>query len=670
MRLWVNGQLLIDRWVSQSSPTTYPGSIALKAQQLYNLEMDYFQGTGGAVATLAWRSPSTPQAIIPQTQLYAYTNPPPTVVLSSPTNNSGYSGSASVTLGAEADAPYNPVAAVNFYASGAFLGSVSNRPFTLTATGLAPGNYAMTAVAVDGSGLSSTSAPIALAVAPGNEPYGLTNNGAVPAFFNMPPTFNGSLPALLSQTGVFTNTPAMIPATGLIPYQPNVPLWSDGALKIRYLAVPNNGGPVTPDKQIGFAPNGSWTFPAGTVFVKTFALQTNQMDSNSILRLETRLLVRDINGQVYGVTYKWRPDNSDAELLTTGSNQPVTIITPAGTQTQTWYYPSPADCLTCHTPVANYVLGVNARQLNGALAYPSTRVTDNQLRTLNRLGIFNPAFDEAAIAGYERLSALTNLNASLEERARSYLDANCAQCHQPGGTGPTFDARYETPLAAQNITNMAVIGNLGYDHAHVVTAKDVWRSVLYDRMNSTNAGVKMPQLARNLIDSNAVAVIADWINSLPGTPALAPPAITPNGGSFTGPVHVIIQPPDAQAAIYYTLDGSAPTTNALRYSAPFDLAHSATVKAAAFEAGSNDSVAVSATFTIQSLAFTSMGFTDGTVFRMEFSGSLDGTYVLQATTNLIDWTPLTTNLATVNGIDLLDSNAGSYAHRYYRMLRQ
>ena len=177
--------------------------------------------------------------------------------------------------------PTIPISAVNFYANGTLLGSVTNAPYTLTATGLAAGNYALTAVAVDSSGLSSTSAPVNITVAAGSGlPYGLTSIGTVPPFFNMPTTFNGTLPPLLSQTGVFSNTPSMTPANGLIPYVPNTPLWSDGALKSRYLAVPNNGGVITPNQQIAFAPTGTWTFPAGTVFVKTFELITDTTNPN------------------------------------------------------------------------------------------------------------------------------------------------------------------------------------------------------------------------------------------------------------------------------------------------------------------------------------------------------------------------------------------------------
>jgi uncharacterized repeat protein (TIGR03806 family) len=670
VRLYVNGRLLINQWDNQAA-TTWSNSITLAAQQLYNVEMDFFNQTGGAVAQLSWSSPSTPPAIIPENQLYPYTNPPPTVALSAPTNGATYTASASVTLGAQSDAPYNPVASVDFYANGSFLGGATNLPWTITATGLAAGNYTLTAVATDGSGLSNTSAPVNIIVlAASGLPDGLTNHEAESAFLNMPNTYNGTLPALLSETGAFSDTPNRTPVSGLIPYVPNTPLWSDNAVKSRYLGVPYSGGTVSPDQQIGFAPTGQWTFPAGTVFVKNFDLVVDQTNTNTPLRrLETRLLVRDINGAVYGVTYKWRPDNSDADLLSSSLTEAILITNATGVVTQNWYYPSPADCLTCHTPVAGYVLGVNARQLNGSETYPATGVTDNQLRTLNRLGLLNPAFNEAAIAGFEQMSSVTNPSVPLVQRARSYLDANCAQCHQPGGTGITFDARYDTPLTNQNIIGTAAAFSLGYDNAKIVAPSDVWRSVLYDRMNVLNPTIQMPPLARNLIDSNAVATMAAWINSLGGTPALPPPVVAPTGGQFTGFVSVTATEPATNAtSMYYTLDGSLPTTNSTPYTGPIMVTNSATLNINAWAPGYVESVVDTVPYTIlPGPYFTSLPvFTNG-LFAMSLAGPAGSNYVLQVSTNLFQWTSLSTNTPATSPFTLTDPGAPG-GNRFYRVL--
>ena len=686
--LYVNGQKLVNGWVNEAA-ANYQGSITLIAQQLYNIELEYYyQNDYGAQVSLSWSSPSTPQAVIPQSQLYPYTNPPPTVVLSSPSNDVSYTASASVTIGATADATNNPISAVTFYTNGVFLATLTNSLYAplyeVTATGLSAGSYALTAVATDGSGLSSTSAPVNITVAAGTgQSYGLTAPGAVPAFYNMPTTIPailpGSLPLLLSETGVFSSTPSMTPSSGLMLYNPNVQLFSDNATKIRYMSVPYNGGNITPDQQINFAPTGPWSFPAGTVFVKTFELQTNLADPNSLLRLETRLLVRNINGGVYGVTYKWRPDYSDADLLTTSSNQTVVITTATGTETNTWYYPSPADCLTCHTLVANYVLGVNTRQLNNSLAYPATGVTDNELRSLNHLGLFNPAFDESTITNFEALSALTNLTASLQQRARSYLDANCAQCHQqqPLGTGPTFDARYDMPLASQKITNYPALASLGNDNERIISDNDIWRSSIYSRMNivdETNPShhIQMPPLARLLIDTNAVAVMAAWIGSLPGAPTLAPPVLAPVSGIFTNQVTLTLQPPDTNAAIYYTLDGTLPTTNSTLYSGPFSLNSdgTVTVMANAFETNYVNSVAASGLFTIVPPLnnFFAPGFLSNGSFQVQYWAPAGQTYIFQTSTDLRNWVPLSTNTPASAPFNWVDSGATGVPLRFYRVV--
>jgi hypothetical protein len=159
--------------------------------------------------------------------------------------------------------------------------------------------------------------------------FGLDHRPESKAYLFMPSRANGLLPPLLSKTGAFKDISALVPDDALIPYDLIVPFWSDGATKLRWISVP--------DEKIKFAPTGEWIFPRGTVFVKTFELATNETLPNLKRRLETRLLVCDADGGVYGVTYKWRADNSDAELLETNLTEPILIKTATGVRTQMWY---------------------------------------------------------------------------------------------------------------------------------------------------------------------------------------------------------------------------------------------------------------------------------------------------------------------------------------------
>ena len=102
-----------------------------------------------------------------------------------------------------------------------------------------------------------------------------------------------------------------------------------------------------------------------------------------------RKLVRDARGGVYGATYKWREDNSEADLVSSPATDVIGITTATGVRTQTWYYPSREDCLVCHTATAGGVLGVNSRQMNRDITYPSG-ISDNQIRAWNHVGLFDP----------------------------------------------------------------------------------------------------------------------------------------------------------------------------------------------------------------------------------------------------------------------------------------
>jgi uncharacterized repeat protein (TIGR03806 family) len=393
-------------------------------------------------------------------------------------------------------------------------------------------------------------------------------------FLNMPPKASGAIPSRLSGTGAFADMKGLVPAPGLVSYELNVPFWSDGADKQRWMALPAG-------TKISFSPTAEWGFPAGTVFVKHFQLGSQ--------RIETRLLVRTLDGGVYGVSYRWRPDHTDADLVS--ASQRVDMTTDEVSGTRPWFFPGPQDCLKCHTPAVK-VLGVNTRQLNRA---GPTGL--NQLVSWSNSGALSVPVRPAHLTKLPRLFPIHDRSTSLANRARSYLDANCGFCHRPGGAVADFDARFDTPLERQLLVDAPARINLGLDHARQIASNDPWRSLVLVRAQMVGQ-TGMPPLAHERIDEAGSGLLRRWVESLPAPPTLEPPTITLKSGDFAKPIDVEIKHSDRDAVVRYTVDGAPPTANSSAYQRPLKLTTSTTLRARAYRPGFTSSIVVTETFII------------------------------------------------------------------------
>jgi len=335
-------------------------------------------------------------------------------------------------------------------------------------------------------------------------------------------------PRKLSETGLFASTKDNVPAAGLIPYSVNAPLWSDGAEKERFIALPG-------DTKIGFDkviyphgpdyPDVGWRFPDGTVLVKTFAIETEKGNAASLQRLETRILQYrkmpgndDEYGAQYwnGYTYVWNDDQTDAELLPAEGLDRKLIIkdaaAPGGQREQTWRFPSRAECTLCHTMASKYVLGVTTLQMNKAHDYGDKQ--ENQLAVLEQLGVFQeklpkPPAELASLADYR------DPQEQLHLRARSYLHANCAHCHRRwGGGNAEFELHASVPLTqTATINTKPGQGAFKLSDPRIIVPGDPSRSMILERMKLTDLG-RMPHIASKVVDQDAVKVIQDWLASL------------------------------------------------------------------------------------------------------------------------------------------------------------
>lgn len=323
-------------------------------------------------------------------------------------------------------------------------------------------------------------------------------------------------PSLLSETGVFTDLLTLQTAPGVIPYEVANPLWSDAAEKRRWIILPNDGSHDSPAEDIVFSELGNWVFPAGTVIVKHFEIRPDERNPGLIRRLETRFLICTENGGKYGVTYKWNPAGTDAELLTIGDVDDFTYTSLNGdTEIRQWDYPARADCMLCHTDAAGQALGLRTHSLNSSFYYEASGREANQLETFNDLGMFDRVLSVEELQSFIEARPLDDETAPVEHRVRSYLESNCSHCHMPGSTVEFFDLRLGTPLNEQGVVNGAIQGRYPFDpEGRYLKPGDVDLSALHFRANSAGNGDAMPPLAKNLIDAQAVAFLEDYIESL------------------------------------------------------------------------------------------------------------------------------------------------------------
>ena len=314
---------------------------------------------------------------------------------------------------------------------------------------------------------------------------------------------SSAFPTTLSETGVFSDLSSLTPSSGLIEYSPSHPFWSDNAIKRRWIGIPD-------DANIAFTDN-DWTFPIGTVAVKHFEMELVENSPNSRRRLETRVMYNTLQGW-QGFSYRWNNAETEAVQVRELQSEQLSVqLNNGDTRVQRYDYPSPADCRSCHTEAATFLLGLETGQQNSNFSYAG--VVDNQLRSFNNIGLFNS--DIGNVDQYRVIPELTDNSASVEARARAYLDVNCSSCHQPGATAPTnLDLRLEVSNAAMNaIDATPELESFGIQNSRVIAPGDKERSVLWHRMGTLEGG-RMPPLSSHVVDETGLNVIGDWIDSM------------------------------------------------------------------------------------------------------------------------------------------------------------
>ncbi len=323
--------------------------------------------------------------------------------------------------------------------------------------------------------------------------------------FNLRTTDSYQWPATLSEWHLFEAPLAELkPSSGVIPYTVNAPLYSDYAHKSRFIKLP-------PGKSAHFNTTSAFVMPDGTILIKNFYyfIDERQPDKGRII-LETRLIVRD-QGNWHAMSYRWNEKQTEATKAIAGGSTDISWIDIAGKKRQLLYLiPDANQCKNCHNKNDLLLpLGITARQLSGPKE-------DNQLLMWQRNHMLSGLPEDLKMI--PELVDYENESYSIEARARSYLDANCAHCHSSEGSARTsglnlnYDESSPHSFGVMKPPVAAGRGSGGMQF-NIVPGKPN-QSILLFRMESDDPGIRMPEINRQIPHEEGIELIREWIRNM------------------------------------------------------------------------------------------------------------------------------------------------------------
>jgi uncharacterized repeat protein (TIGR03806 family) len=304
---------------------------------------------------------------------------------------------------------------------------------------------------------------------------------------------------------LFTDPGATRPNARVTPYSLQTPLFSDYAEKHRYAFIP-------PGKSAAWRDQGAPDLPVGTVLVKTFAYRADPGAPGDGERfLETRLLIHKPSGWV-ALPYVWNAERTEAVLKRAGTRIDVAFQDPRGKPRRLDYLvPNVNQCKECHALAGKLEpIGVKGRNLNSEFDYAAG--PENQLAHWARTGLLTGAPTPSAAP---RTARWDDPSEPLAARARAYIDANCAHCHNPQGMASNsglYLQLEETRPSALGVGKAPVAAGRG--SGGLAVAIEPGRpeaSILVYRMASDDPGVMMPELGRTLVHEEGVDLVRAFV---------------------------------------------------------------------------------------------------------------------------------------------------------------